>query len=148
MQAIQAWRDNSAFGRVQLVKQYFLCVEGAHPHPWQPPSIHKPSQHSGDRIHETGFRRQRAAPVLMHATINSSYLFWRHSFLVASCGCTRFKEPENSEIDADVADTMQLPPACCCCCCCRGRDTVACLSDCPRLSGKTVDRNAQGSESR
>jgi hypothetical protein len=27
-QAIQAWRDNSGFGRVQLVKQYFLCVEG------------------------------------------------------------------------------------------------------------------------
>jgi hypothetical protein len=29
LQAIQAWRDNSGFGRVQLVKQYFLCVEGA-----------------------------------------------------------------------------------------------------------------------
>ncbi len=29
VQAIQAWRDNSGFGRVQLVKQYFLCVEGA-----------------------------------------------------------------------------------------------------------------------
>ena len=27
-QAIQAWRDNSGFGRVQLLKQYFLCVEG------------------------------------------------------------------------------------------------------------------------
>ncbi|BDA49429.1 hypothetical protein COCOBI_14-0460 [Coccomyxa sp. Obi] len=26
--AIQAWRDNSGFGRMQLVKQYFLCVEG------------------------------------------------------------------------------------------------------------------------
>ena len=27
-QAIQAWRDSSGFGRVQLVKQYFACVEG------------------------------------------------------------------------------------------------------------------------
>ncbi|EIE19047.1 S-adenosyl-L-methionine-dependent methyltransferase, partial [Coccomyxa subellipsoidea C-169] len=26
--AIQGWRDNSGFGRVQLVKQYFLCIEG------------------------------------------------------------------------------------------------------------------------
>lgn len=28
LQAIQAWRDSSDFGRVQLVKQYFQCVEG------------------------------------------------------------------------------------------------------------------------
>ena len=28
MQAISAWRDNTGFGRVQLVKQYFLAVEG------------------------------------------------------------------------------------------------------------------------
>ena len=26
--AIQGWRDNSAFGRISLVKQYFQCVEG------------------------------------------------------------------------------------------------------------------------
>ncbi|KAL3147697.1 hypothetical protein ABBQ32_002442 [Trebouxia sp. C0010 RCD-2024] len=26
--AIQGWRDNSAFGRVSLVKQYFQCVKG------------------------------------------------------------------------------------------------------------------------
>ena len=26
--AIQAWRDNSAFGRINLVKQYFQCVPG------------------------------------------------------------------------------------------------------------------------
>ncbi|KAK9824399.1 hypothetical protein WJX72_010015 [[Myrmecia] bisecta] len=26
--AIQAWRDNSGFGRASLVKQYFQCVEG------------------------------------------------------------------------------------------------------------------------
>ena len=26
--AIQAWRDNSAFGRINLVKQYFSCVPG------------------------------------------------------------------------------------------------------------------------
>ena len=26
--AIQAWRDNSAFGRVSLVRQYFQCVQG------------------------------------------------------------------------------------------------------------------------
>ena len=29
VQAISAWRDNSGFGRAQLVKQYFLSVEGA-----------------------------------------------------------------------------------------------------------------------
>ena len=28
VQAISAWRDNSGFGRAQLVKQYFLSVEG------------------------------------------------------------------------------------------------------------------------
>lgn len=28
LQAISAWRDNSGFGRAQLVKQYFLSVEG------------------------------------------------------------------------------------------------------------------------
>lgn len=26
--AIQAWRDNSAFGRVSLVRQYFQCIQG------------------------------------------------------------------------------------------------------------------------
>ena len=26
--AIQAWRDNSAFGRIHLVQQYFSCVAG------------------------------------------------------------------------------------------------------------------------
>lgn len=26
--AIQGWRDNSAFGRISLVKQYFQCVKG------------------------------------------------------------------------------------------------------------------------
>lgn len=26
--AIQAWRDNSAFARVSLVRQYFQCIEG------------------------------------------------------------------------------------------------------------------------
>ena len=30
-QAIQAWRDSSGYGRVQLVKQYFLCVSGTNP---------------------------------------------------------------------------------------------------------------------
>lgn len=33
MQAISAWRDNSGFGRAQLVKQYFLSVEGGMQHP-------------------------------------------------------------------------------------------------------------------
>lgn len=28
MQAIASWRDNSGFGRTQLVKSYFQCVEG------------------------------------------------------------------------------------------------------------------------
>jgi len=28
LQAISAWRDNSGFGRAQLVKQYFLSIEG------------------------------------------------------------------------------------------------------------------------
>ena len=27
--AIQGWRDNSAYGRVSLVKQYFQCVKGS-----------------------------------------------------------------------------------------------------------------------
>ena len=31
VQAISAWRDNSGFGRAQLVKQYFLSVEGDSP---------------------------------------------------------------------------------------------------------------------
>ena len=26
--AIQGWRDNSAYGRVSLVKQYFHCIKG------------------------------------------------------------------------------------------------------------------------
>ena len=26
--AIQGWRDNSAYGRVSLVKQYFQCIKG------------------------------------------------------------------------------------------------------------------------
>ena len=26
--AIQAWRNNTAFGRVSLIKQYFNCVQG------------------------------------------------------------------------------------------------------------------------
>jgi hypothetical protein len=28
VQAIASWRDNSGFGRTQLVKSYFQCVEG------------------------------------------------------------------------------------------------------------------------
>ena len=40
MQAISAWRDNSGFGRVQLVKQYFLSVEGEHTcHAWSTESV-------------------------------------------------------------------------------------------------------------
>ena len=27
--AIQGWRDNSAYGRVSLVKQYFQCIKGS-----------------------------------------------------------------------------------------------------------------------
>ena len=39
MQAISAWRDNSGFGRVQLVKQYFL-VEGERTrHAWSTESM-------------------------------------------------------------------------------------------------------------
>lgn len=47
MQAISAWRDNSGFGRVQLVKQYFLSVEGeCTRHAWSAESmsvLHAPS---------------------------------------------------------------------------------------------------------
>lgn len=31
LQAIQAWRNGSGYSRVQLVKQYFLCVSGGFP---------------------------------------------------------------------------------------------------------------------
>ena len=36
--AIQGWRDNSAFGRVSLVKQYFQCVKGVLS--WQAALVH------------------------------------------------------------------------------------------------------------
>lgn len=29
LQAIRAWTDNSEYGRVSLVKQYFQCIDGA-----------------------------------------------------------------------------------------------------------------------
>ena len=75
-QAIQAWRDSSGFGRVQLVKQYFTCVEGSTFDPMQFPPVRSLQHPHAVRTNPTCWTMSYQPSILYSKQVLSCSIQW------------------------------------------------------------------------